>query len=263
MAAAQASPGRFGAGLAAGAVAGLLARDLDLPTLVSYRGPLNLVVVVVALLLAALWPTRLRPLLAAGTVLLAAAWLVIAFTPLTRFLVEGLVRRDAPASGDAVFVLASRIQDDGDLTVEAMSRLLHGLELLGEGRAERLVLSELKTPGARYATTARALMQHLRLPQELITVGPVDSTRDEAVAVARLFRERGWRRLLLVTSPTHSLRAAASFEREGLAVVSSPSMETRFDLENLTRTDDRLFAFGALLHERVGLAVYRRRGWIN
>ena len=81
--------------------------------------------------------------------------------------------------------------------------------------------------------------------------------------MARLFRERGWRKLLLVTSPTHSRRAAATFEREGVSVVSSPSMETRFDLENLTRTDDRLFAFGAVLHERVGLGVYRWRGWID
>jgi hypothetical protein len=39
-------------------------------------------------------------------------------------------------------------------------------------------------------------------------------------------------------------------------------METRFDLETLDRADDRLIAFGSLIHERVGLWVYRRRGWI-
>jgi uncharacterized SAM-binding protein YcdF (DUF218 family) len=91
----------------------------------------------------------------------------------------------------------------------------------------------------------------------------VRSTHDEAVLVARLFRERGWRRVLLVTSPTHTRRAAAAFEREGLLVVSSPAIETRFDLERLEHPDERLFAFGSLIHERAGIAVYRYRGWIK
>ena len=44
----------------------------------------------------------------------------------------------------------------------------------------------------------------LGLKQELLTVGPVRSTHDEAVLAARLFQERGWRSVLLVTSPTHT-----------------------------------------------------------
>jgi uncharacterized SAM-binding protein YcdF (DUF218 family) len=106
-------------------------------------------------------------------------------------------------------------------------------------------------------------MAHLGLEHELLTVGPVRSTREEALLVAKLFRERGMRRVLLVTSPTHSRRAAAAFERERLEVVSSPATETRFDLERLSEPDERLFAFGTLLHERVGLQVYRWRGWIQ
>jgi hypothetical protein len=39
-------------------------------------------------------------------------------------------------------------------------------------------------------------------------------------------------------------------------------METRYDLERLDRTGERLGVFGDLLHERVGLFVYARRGWI-
>lgn len=254
---------RLGKGLAVGSTAAFLARDLDLPTLVSYWGNRSPLVVAVAIVLALLWTTRLRVPIAAATGVLALAWLVVAFTPLTIWMATDLPRRDPLASADAVFVLASRIQDDGEVTTNAMSRLVHALELLGQQQAPRLVLSEMPPPEAAYAPAVRTLMAHLGLKHELLTVGPVRSTREEALLVAKLFRERGMRRVLLVTSPTHSRRAAAAFERERLEVVSSPAAETRFDLERLSKPDERLFAFGTLLHERVGIQVYRWRGWIQ
>lgn len=254
---------RLGNGLAVGSTAALLARDLDLPTLVSYWGNRSPLVVAVAIVLALLWTTRLRALIAAATAGLALIWLAVVSTPLTIWMAKDLPRRDVLAAADAVFVLGSRIQDDGEVTTSAMSRLVHALELLGQDKAPRLVLSELPPPYAAYAPVARTLMAHLGLKHELLTVGPVRSTREEALLVAKLFGERGMRRVLLVTSPTHSRRAAAAFEREGLEVVSSPATETRFDLERLSEPDERLFAFGTLLHERVGIQVYRWRGWIQ
>jgi uncharacterized SAM-binding protein YcdF (DUF218 family) len=249
-------------GAACGALLGFLARDLDLRALVSYWHDVQALVAVTALLGAVLWTTRARVVLAAATLFLAAVWLVVAFTPLTPQLSTGLFRRDPLRPADAVFVLASRLQDDGDLTSVAEARLVHALELVAQGHAPRLVLSELRAPSAAYATPARAMMRHFAIQADLLTVGPVDSTRDEAQAVARLFRERGWRRVLLVTSPLHSRRASAAFEHEGLEVIASPCAETRYDIETLITPADRLMAFGSLMHERLGLWVYARRGWI-
>ena len=42
--------------------------------------------------------------------------------------------------------------------------------------------------------------------------------------------------------------------------MASPAVETLFDLETLDRADDRLRAFGHLLHERLGLWLYAFRG---
>ena len=75
--------------------------------------------------------------------------------------------------------------------------------------------------------------------------------------------KRGWKKLLLVTCPTHSRRASATFEREGLIVISSPSVQIRFDLERLEQPDNKIRAFPALVHERLGLWLYARRGWIE
>jgi uncharacterized SAM-binding protein YcdF (DUF218 family) len=246
-----------------GGLIGLLGHELDLRVFISYWKDELILVVAAALAGALLWRTRLKPLLAAAAGLLAVVWMAAAFSPLCAWLSRDLVRRDPPVAADAIFVLSSSLQNDGDLTSSSMSRLLHGLALLAQGQAPRLVLSNLPPPIPPYDVPAKGLLQQLEVEGELLVVGPVRSTRDEAVAVARLFRERGWRKLLLVTSPSHSRRASAAFEHEGLEIVSSPCMEVRFDLERLDTPRDRLNAFPNLMHERIGLWIYRRRGWID
>jgi uncharacterized SAM-binding protein YcdF (DUF218 family) len=125
------------------------------------------------------------------------------------------------------------------------------------------VVSELPPPAGAYAPLARAWLQTLARHGEVVSVGRILNTHDEAVAVARLFKERGWTRVLAVTSPTHTRRAAAALEREGLVVFAVPAVETRFDLERLDWPGDRRAAFAAVAHERIGLIVYRRRGWLT
>ena len=51
-------------------------------------------------------------------------------------------------------------------------------------------------------------------------------------------------------------------EKQGLVAISVPSVETNFDLEQLRLPGDKRRAFGVIAHERLGLVVYRRRGWI-
>jgi uncharacterized SAM-binding protein YcdF (DUF218 family) len=131
------------------------------------------------------------------------------------------------------------------------------------GRAPRLLVSEVPPPAGPYAPLARAWLDAFARGSELVSVGRIRNTREEAVAVAKLCRERGWTRVLAVTSPTHTRRAAAALEKEGLFVISVPSVETRFDLERLHWPGDRREALGAIAHERLGLGVYRRRGWIR
>jgi uncharacterized SAM-binding protein YcdF (DUF218 family) len=254
---------RLGVGLTVGALGGLLAVDLGLPALLSFLGDRTYLVPAAAALGALLWLTPLRRVAGAAVALLALLWLVVAFTPVTAWLAEGLVRRDPVEAADAVYVFASRVQEDGDPTSDAMSRLLKGVELVAEGQAPRILVSEVAPPAGPYAPLARAWIGELAPRGEVVAVGRIRNTRDEAVAVAKLCRERGWSRVLAVTSPTHTRRAAATLEKEGLVVFAVPSMETRFDLERLHWPGDRRVAFSAVAHERLGLLVYRRRGWID
>ena len=254
---------RLGVGFLAGALAGLVALDLSLPSLVSWLGDRTSLVPLAAFLGALVWLTPLRRLLGALVILLCLLWAAVAYTSLSSWLARGLVRRDPIQAADAVFVFSSRIQADGDPTTDAMSRLLKGVELVAEDRAQRLVVSELSPPSGLYAPLARAWLATLARQGEVLAVGRISNTHDEAAAVAKLFRANGWTRVLAVTSPLHTRRAAAALEKEGLTVVAVPSIETRFDLERLDLPGDRRLAFAAAAHERIGYYIYRQRGWVD
>jgi uncharacterized SAM-binding protein YcdF (DUF218 family) len=254
---------RLATGLAVGTVAGFVVVDLNLPSLASYWGDRTYLLLVCAAAASLAWLTPLRRLVAVGTVLLGLLWLVVAFTPLCAWMAEGLVRRDPVEDADAVFVFASRIQEDGDPTTDAMSRLLKGVQLVAEGRAPLLVVSEVPPPAGSYAPLARAWLATLARRGEVLQLGRITNTYDEARALARAGRERGIRRVLAVTSPTHTLRAAAALEKQGLVAIAVPAAETNFDLETLRLPGDKRRAFGPIAHERIGLVVYRRRGWID
>lgn len=245
-----------------GATAGLLAERLELASLVSWGGDRSYIVLVGALLGAALGATRVRRWLPAVVLPLLVAWAIVAFTPLTRWMAAGLVHDQPPRHADAAVPLASGIQRDGDLTSGSLSRVVAALELVAAGHTGRLILTELPDPHPRAEPAVRRLMENLGVEAELIAVGPVSNTHDEAVAVAEVVRERGFERILLVSSPVHTRRAALAFEAAGVAVTPVAARETLYDLERLDRPDDRLTGFGPVVHERLGLAYYRWRGWI-
>lgn len=251
----------FGAAL--GLAAGALTRDLDLTSLVSFWGDRLILLPLAATFGALCATTRLRKAFYAVFALLVLLWVGVAYGPLSRWLLGGLVRSDALRPADAVLVLGTRMQADGDPTAAQLSRLLRGLELVKDGLAPRLMITELPPPYASQRPFADGLLARFRPEAEIIDLGPTLNTRDEAVMAAEYLKKRGLRRIIVTSSPTHTYRAGALLEAQGLEVMAAPARETRFDLETLDRPEERLLAFGAIIHERLGILVYRLRGWIR
>jgi uncharacterized SAM-binding protein YcdF (DUF218 family) len=248
-------------GASVGALAGFIVRDLDLPALVSYEHSREPLVFAAAAVGGLLGLTRLRLLLVGATAGLALLWCIVAMTPLSGWLSHGLTRIEAAEPADALFVSLSSIRPGSQGPAEVRNRLFHGLALLARGKAPRLVLCE--SAEVHGVAIARELMDAAGLTAELVMLPRAENTREESQAVATLARARNFKLILLVTSPIHSRRASAALEKQGVTVVSSPSAETRFDLSTLDTWSDRLAAFGTVMHERLGLWVYARRGWID
>lgn len=207
--------------------------------------------------------TRARIVLWATAVLISAGILVVMYSPLAGMLAWSILRADAPQRADAVVVLSSDIWSDGALENQAQRRLLHAYELLEQGYAPRLVLTRLGLEDRISAVpTVREQMRRLGLSYPVEDVGRVQNTRDEAAAVRDLVTRRGWKRVLLVTNPLHMRRAAATFEKAGVPVRSSPCPEGSYDLRALKDPRHRILAFRDWLHEAIGFQVYRLRGWL-
>jgi uncharacterized SAM-binding protein YcdF (DUF218 family) len=164
----------------------------------------------------------------------------------------------------------------------AGDRLLTGVDLVKEGKAPYLVVSGGKVtfnandPTPPEASYAAALAEKLGVASNRIlrSEGP-RNTAEEAQAVGRLGRERGWRSLLLVTSATHLPRATATFRRlsgltivpvacdfqlagrnqSGQPTVESVVMELMPDAGALSSTTQSL-------KEWLGLATYWLKGWV-
>ena len=251
---------RAGSGLALGVLVWTGALALGIDAFPYCNNPFLTLAAGIAGALISLTRARGALWIAAGAV--TAALLGVMYTPLVEPSLKGWLRREPVGKAEAVVVLASDINTDGTLTDKAQQRFMQGFRLLGQGYAPRLVLTRMAIREQTYQREIRDQMRALRLRFPIDEVGPVWNTRDEAVVVARLARERGWKRLILVTHPSHMRRAEAVFEKAGVPVLASPCTEGEYDLGNLSQPDHRLFAFRDWLHEVVGYQVYRLRGWI-
>ncbi len=206
--------------------------------------------------------TRARRLLWAAGAVECLALLVIGYSPLAPLLLKAWVRSDPLQPADAVVSLSASMYPNGELGERAQMRVLHAFELLGAGAAPRLVITRIAPPVPSSLPAVRSQMRQLGLNVPIDEVGPAKNTHDEALAVARLARQRGWTRVILVSEPFHLRRAGAVFARAGVNVCCSPSRSVGYRMGRLDPPFDRLDAFRDWLHEAVGYEIYRWRGWI-
>jgi len=220
---------------------------------------------------AALFPTALRPLLWTLAGLLLAATAAVALTPAMTRPARSLVRADSAATVSAVVVLSSGLSDDDLVSSEALDRLLSGIALARASRTPDdstsvpLVLTVV-TRGAQprlsSVTDQRRMVELAGQDLEVHWTAPVFSTRDEARAVAALARTEGWERVAVVTSPLHTRRACATFERVGVAVRCVPAQARDVAIGTLRSPRDRLRAAQLWVYETAGAFYYRLRRWM-
>jgi uncharacterized SAM-binding protein YcdF (DUF218 family) len=146
---------------------------------------------------------------------------------------------ESPSSpSDAVYVL-------GGTSDSVKARLGRAAGLIGSGKATRVLL------GARKEDCGRESLRALRLGIEGAECVAFEEaffgTWSEAKALSRITRDRGYRRLILVTSPYHGRRVWESFS----STVEQP--DVRLYLYLSSEPVDR----GNLLPEYVKLLVYR------
>lgn len=186
------------------------------------------------------------------------------------------------ARGDAIVVLsggvASRWPPRTTAEVgEAGDRVLYGAHLFRQGRAPTFICTGgVATGGIAPRPAAEDMAEILELagvPRSAVLLeSEAENTRDHAVNLCPTFQERGIRRVLLVTSAMHMPRSVATFRRLCPAVVVVPAPTDFRAPDELPRAwyhrisefipaPGRYVAISEAVHEYLGMAYYRVRGW--
>ena len=199
----------------------------------------------------------MRRLLVAALVLAALA--IVAHAPALRLMGRALVVEDPLTRADAIVVVAGGTPDREEVAAR----------LYREGLAPEVVLSNQFTPdrvrnlialGARhldYQGEARVALEQHGVPSQVIVAlpTPVKTTEAELRIVGEAGGARGWRRVILVTSPQHSRRVKLVWSREapagieGLVRVVAEDKFLDGDWWRKRRQTE------AVLHEYLGLAA--------
>jgi uncharacterized SAM-binding protein YcdF (DUF218 family) len=159
---------------------------------------------------------------------------------------------------------ASRASGETELSDKA-DRIVRGFELLRSGAARHVLLSGGPAPdGPSEADRLAAKLVAWGIAPDRIVVEPRSTnTHENAVESARLIAQRGWRRVLLVTSAAHMPRAAGCFHAVGLRPDTLPVDHHASHAGAWFPSARALATSAEALHELAGRIVYRVVGYAS
>jgi len=159
----------------------------------------------------------------------------------------------------------------------AGDRILYAAWLYKQGLASHILLtgglldwSERARPPAE---DMAALLEMMGVPREALWLESESrNTYENALYSARILRQKGIERILLVTSASHMPRSVKLFQAQGLEVIPLPTdftvthheaapVDVRAVILGLIPSAENLALTSLMLKEYVGIFVYDLRGW--
>jgi len=166
-----------------------------------------------------LWPRLLR----VGLAVWAAGLCLLA-----QVLTFGSTDYSRP--GDAIIVFGAGVYPDGSPSLALYDRTVTACDLYRRGLAGWLVLSGGRNPAAPIGEpeAMKRIAVKAGVPAERIILDERGVNTAATIAnAATLARERGWRRVLMVSHNYHLSRISMLSHRAGLAACTIPAHETR------------------------------------
>jgi uncharacterized SAM-binding protein YcdF (DUF218 family) len=219
--------------------------------------------------------------------------LIVLLLASNSWVANGLVRslewQQIPAgelpTADAIVVLGGATKSafpprPGVDVSEEGDRVLYGAQLYREGKAPLVIASggriAWRGGGPSESADMAEILKTLGVPTTAILQDPTSlNTYQNAVNVRQIMKERGIRRVLLVTSAMHMPRSLRIFQRQGIEAIPAPTdfLVTQQESEepnsspqatalSLLPDVDRLEKTTRVLKEYIGMVIYRLRGWL-
>ncbi len=170
----------------------------------------------------------------------------------TSFRVWQVARGDDRESADVVLVLGAA-QYAGTPSKVLEARLRHAKNLYDEGVAPYIVTTGGNQPGDTYTEASagvRWLTAHGVPEDHIIPIGKGNDTLGSIEAAAEEIHGRGWRSVVIVSDPWHSLRARTMATDAGLDARTSPTHSGPIVQTRQTQIRYILYETAALLYYR-------------
>jgi uncharacterized SAM-binding protein YcdF (DUF218 family) len=163
---------------------------------------------------------------------------------------------------------------------DAGDRVWYGATLYRAGKAPKIIVSggriAWKGGGTPEAEDLTKLLIAMGIPQlDIIPESNSFNTRDNAVNVQKILKERDFKRILLVTSAMHMPRSMAIFKRIGINAIAAPTdyrisqleidepnRQTESAILSFLPNDECLSLTTQAIREYIGIFIYKLRGWL-
>jgi uncharacterized SAM-binding protein YcdF (DUF218 family) len=188
--------------------------------------------------------------------------LTISFTPLTQFMLRPLTIQEEIKDADLVVVLGGGVDQGRYLTLVSSHRMVRGIQLYFEGRAQKILFSG-GIVGRATVSEASVMNQEARRlkvpPEDILLEKKSKNSHDQVIEIKKIAEPLQMKSILLVTSFRHMKRSLMAFEHEGFKVY--PAFADPYE-KYTDKPFDRLHLFPKLVHEYGGILYYKVRGWI-
>ena len=215
------------------------------------------------------WDLRLRRLYrgarrrtAQAVIAAVGMYLLVFQTPVVWWLASPLRLSNPARQADAIVVFAGGVGESGQAGGGYQDRVRRALDLYQAGYATHVIFSS----GFRFAFREAEVMRDLAVangadPGAITLEQAATNTHENIVFTHQILEQRGWRTVLLVSSPYHMRRAMLTWHRiaPDITVIPTPVEQSLFYLHERGATLDQV---RGLAHEYAAIVAYWWRGWI-
>ncbi|MEK6590999.1 MAG: ElyC/SanA/YdcF family protein [Nitrospinota bacterium] len=196
---------------------------------------------------------------------------LVFYSPLIWYMAEPLKIIQQPVKADAIVVFGGGAGESGVPGQGYEERVTHAVDLFKKGYAGHIIFSSGYTNILKEPDVMKALAISLGMPAgAIITEVNSSNTYKNVLNVKEILKEKGWNRILLISSPYHMRRVSMVFNKNAkeINVIYTPVPSSQFYNYDISSRGSYFFREATLRqlrgfnHEYLGIIYYWWKGYI-
>jgi uncharacterized SAM-binding protein YcdF (DUF218 family) len=199
------------------------------------------------------------------------AYFLLFYTPMLWFFAKPLKISDVLAKADAVVVFAGGVGESGRPGQGYQERVQQAVSLYKQGLASHIIFSSGYTYIFHEPLVMKALAVSLGVNENAIILeDKAKNTYENVVNVDKILEKKGWRKIILVSSPYHMRRVFLVIRKNApdLKVLYAPLMQSLFYRHGVNAEGKMVLRqanfvqLKGIVHEYIGILSYYFRGYL-